>query len=492
MYNFTTISLLIRIEFIHKNNMVENIKQIRYLYQDNSLFKSSVLSEKRKNQLKLLPNRQKLLEEKSIIRRKSEERYKVQSQWEAIYKAQVTSHYNKFKRMNEAALTIQRYTRGFLSRLHTDAILLPLEENLNEKLLSSMCIQIQKVTLGIEIILLPAVLRIQQAYRRYLVRKKILLWISYLNFLSGLRIAYAEGLVSTWALTIKHRLFIYNIKFEKYRVRKLREIRRNLAILAIKGVWERYKFTFKTIKDRVLRYKRRQSLILSRDKYKLYLEAFNDTKRNEAREGRDSSLGCLDDSSEISLDAQAKNTEKLKKLVQQKIKDRVSKGKISYSVVSLKSKMILPIMGEKIMFANKNCRSDSKVFDLTDSSHFKSNIITRVAARPRRKTAIFSPVKVSTKKSSLLREDSTPPLIFHKADSNNAIYFKRRIHKSLDSINYNAANHKNYMISATRYGSRCKAHRNTSSDFKIQSKNPSYHQALSLPRGNVKILSNLY
>lgn len=421
--------------------MNEIPNQIRYLYHDNSLFKSQALSRKVLKNMRLLPEKLKNLKEKSILRVKISERYQVQYKWESMIRSEINSHYSKLLHLDKSALVIQKHARGFLARIRMDPLLLNQEEDLNKKLLQSMDLQVEKISFGIEVLLLPPILLIQKSFRRYLTRKKIALWQGYLRFLELERETKAENALKKWICVQKNRNTVRDLKFAMYKKKRLVEIREKVAILYIKKVWRHYGLNFMAFKERISRFKRRQSLIISREKYKQYLSAFNGTKKVEKI-----SDSLSENSSEISLDAQVKETEKIKEMIQKKIRDKISKGKISYSVNSIKAKMILPIMGEKMLNVNKNRRANSKVFDITDSSNSKSNIVTRCYVLPKRQTTIFSPTRVTMKKSSLYQRELSP-LVYHSIVPIKGIEIKRN-YKSFESIEYGKLSEKNRKNSA--------------------------------------------
>ena len=135
--------------------------------------------------------------------------------------------------------------------------------------------------------------------------------------------------------------------------------------------------------------------------------------------------------SEEDIDYEYKEIEKIKMLVKKKIEDKIRKGKISYSVKALKTKMILPVMGEKEMFFLSHNR---KIHEATDSNNSKRIIINRSINIPNRRTAIFSPIRVNVKGSIINREGLTPPLLLHANHPIDMKHHNSKLQTSLDSM----------------------------------------------------------
>ena len=410
---------------------MENQKnlQIKYLFHDNTLNKNSFLAKKRKKALSQLPQKLEILEIQSKISKKAKQKFELKAKWEEFIRVQLKTHKSYHKTREKSAILIQKHVRGFLTRLKTDVSLLEIEEKLWKNSLQSLNNQVNKIRLGLEIILTPAVLLIQNAYKRYCKRKNIHSWLKSYNYFKQIKINESEILIRKWLKTASNKSKIMTLVFENYKAAKLLQIRRNLSIIKLKKVWTKRKLSFMSFKYNIQRFKRKASMLQSKEMYKQYLEALslNKFEKKDLDSGSKSS-----DNSRSSIDADYQETKKLKLMIQQKIQEKILKGKISYSVKSFKNKLILPIMAEKIPFYSKR---STKLYENTDSSQLKTKFIDRMVKKiPVRETAIFSAVKVNRKNYVIKKQDFSPNLMFYESKPQEG-YIKTK-QKSLDMINY--------------------------------------------------------
>lgn len=409
--------------------MEKNV-QYRYLYNDNTLTKSTMLSKKRVSLYKAVLGKQQALEKLSKASFISKRNFLIASKWEQITKTQIKQYKNFQIQMTQAALLIQKFIRGYLTRTHTDRMLLAIEESKSCIASQELENHIKKLYVRIKIITEPAAIKIQRAYKAYIFRKKIKgLGLDYVC-LKQKKSQFSEFFIKKFLVQTSNRLRLFNIIFDSQKSQKILEIRKKLSILTIKKYWKAKHLNLKKIKEKIQKYKRKKSLLVSKEKYIQYLENFNGYKRKESKNSHKSSSSS---NSETSIEGHYRKTEKLKQMVMKKINEKVSKSKVSYSVESLKNKMILPIMGERQMFLSK-LHNKSKLFEVTLCSKMKSIRANKEIKVPIRKTTIFSPIKVNSKRYFGPTQANTPALIYQSV-SYSAPY-NPMSHKKTKSSNH--------------------------------------------------------
>ncbi|OMJ74962.1 hypothetical protein SteCoe_25989 [Stentor coeruleus] len=268
------------------------------------------------------------------------------------------------------------------------------------------------LTLGTNTI--PAVKLIQNAYRRYLFRKKLytmhLCYLNYLKEREEIICNYLRIVLRTFSSKLKKS----QLEFFRYRVVRLEQIKRNLAILVVKKIWKSKKFTVKIIKEKFIRIKRRKAAMQNKEAYEKYLASIGGGKKdivkkqvdNESKESNESP----DDKKEEKQgenkeenpeeDEEYKEAQRIKDIIEQKIKEKVAMSKLAYALtIDTKPKVIFPLMQEKAL--NESLDVDalqSKLFHMTASNFAKGRCLTRSKGETTRNYMISSPRPVSQRK----------------------------------------------------------------------------------------------
>lgn len=102
-----------------------------------------------------------------------------------------------------------------------------------------------------------AAIRIQNSARKYLFRCKIHKFLTYYNFLLQVRAEKIYSVIRKHLRCYSSKLLLKHEEFIIYRKKRLFEIRRNLAIATVSKIFRALKLGFKNIKHRISRYKRR-------------------------------------------------------------------------------------------------------------------------------------------------------------------------------------------------------------------------------------------
>ena len=89
--------------------------------------------------------------------------------------------------------------------------------------------------LNLGVVLVPATILIQKAYKRYVIKKKIYRFKLLYEKLINDRMEVASSLIKKGFQVIQNKIFVKEIKFLRTRTEKLIQIKERLAILKIKN-----------------------------------------------------------------------------------------------------------------------------------------------------------------------------------------------------------------------------------------------------------------
>ena len=191
--------------------------------------------------------------------------------------------------------------------------------------------------------------------------------------------------------------------------KELEEIKRRLAILKIKEFWKSRRISFKVIKEKIQRLKRRQAALLNKEAFTKYLNSLGGKVEKRPRLN---TLSEIDRESEKDSDSPKAETnpnefmdeedfmeaQRIKEMIQKKIKDKINKGKVSYGIADIqKPAMMLPLMQEKALKESPTEES-GKLMHITASVFAKGKAIFRGFKTPSRSTIIGSPPNIQHKR----------------------------------------------------------------------------------------------
>lgn len=394
----------------HRKTKTHIASQAYYLYNDNSLNKGTLLRDKQDFAMRQLVIKQTLLDKQATVRNNAISKRKMQETWENIVHEKIAGYKANYDKENKAATVIQKYIRGYLLRIAVEQDFIDLIEAKCNKLINESTAQALEIMLNLGVILVPATIAIQKAFRRYLIKKKIYrLQMCYENYLYEKAEEAARMAKVSMRIIVNYRV-LKELRFYEYREKRLIQIKERLAILKIKEFWKFKKLSFRIIREKILRLKRRQAALLNKEAYTKYLNSLGgklekkpvyklsigseDDKRSGSesppRQIEDNMPGNTMDEEEF-LEAQ-----KIKELIQKRIQDKVEKGKRSYGINENKQVMVLPIMQEKAL--KESPSSDSRLMDVTSSVFAKGRSITREKGKISRTTIISPPPNYEHKK----------------------------------------------------------------------------------------------
>lgn len=395
----------------------KKINLMKYLHQDTSLQKSLLLKEKIQYERTQLFLKQKILSQQMTVRNNAIANRTLQEKWDELKKEKLR-FYSSMKDVEQrAAITIQRHVRGFLLRIKVEDDFIDMIEQKSNHYITSSTTQALNIMLNLGVVLVPATIRIQKAFKRYLVRKKVhRLQYIYNRYLQLKKEAASDFLKKGVRCLINTKI-LQQLRFLHYRMNRLIEIKRNLAILVIKNYWRFRKFTFRIIRDKILRVKRRQAAMQNKEAFAKYLNSIGGklekkvtNKLSIGSEDELRSVEKADDRLEVNQEEHDENIEdeefleaqRIQELIKKQIQVRVDKGKLSHGIKDQKQVMVLPLMQEKALKESPSI--ESKVLCITASVFAKGRSLSREVKKPTRSTLIGSPPSCEHKKMPYLTQ----------------------------------------------------------------------------------------
>ena len=225
-------------------------------FSDNSMIKTQKASNLQKTHMKTLQEKVTKLSQSKKIREILRGRISELKTAQNSYRARVKESEEENLRQNEAAVTIQKCVRGYLLRKRIDNKWHDMKKLHMNQMISEVLSGRDKYLYGIGRLPVIAAKVLQKAYRRRLFIKKIMrikatyLKIQDMKEQEGYR--KIRGILSNlYAVKL-----INQMKFERFRGKKLAGIKRKLALLSIKKVFAREKISWKVVRIRIRKFKR--------------------------------------------------------------------------------------------------------------------------------------------------------------------------------------------------------------------------------------------
>lgn len=209
--------------------------------------------------------------------------------------------------------------------------------------------------------------------------------------------------------------------FLEYRVKRLEEIKRNLAILTVKNIWRAKRLSFKILKEKFIRIKRRKAALQNKEAYQKYLSTMGGPTKKDNKPGtgssRDLQEGNLNEEkgekeeNHEEEDKEFKEAQRIKEIIEKRIKEKVSMSKMAYGIVENSTKVVMPMMQEKALAESLDVDAlQSKLLHLTASVFAKGQRLDRnKMPNISRNMQISSPRPVSQRRHSL--NFNIPPLL---------------------------------------------------------------------------------
>ena len=162
----------------------------------------------------------------------------------------------EIERMNQSAIKIQAFVKGFLVRKMYEEQIIRMSRNLFYQKLFSLKNTEKYCFLNIGLIVKNAAMKLQKFARRAIFRMKIKrLKDAYDAYLENLRVPL-YNYISRALICFYSKNILKLQKFELFRREKLKKIKENLAIYKIKYILKKKKINIKLIKTKIRRYKR--------------------------------------------------------------------------------------------------------------------------------------------------------------------------------------------------------------------------------------------
>lgn len=385
-------------------------------YSDTSYSKHSKQIDQKSSTINSLNDKYQELEVQKNSKYLASIAVKTHEKWTKIKKDLIEDHQFQERLLELSATKIQKHIRGFLSRLKTSQMILEMREIRTEYLIQETY-KISNVCLfHLGDMVQDAAKTLQKAIKRYLLRLKLYRLIKIYYIFLEAKSKEASDTIRKFLLKYACKEKIETILFEKNREFRLKQIKENLAMLKVKKFWKARKLSFRILKDKILRMKRRKTALLNKEKFaKMMTTAKVDKSPIHRSLTRSLSIDYSDEEeTELPDNAEARQKaleelERQKKQKEQELKayrEKVHICKKAYGVQDLKDTVILPFLQERELSETITNSLEVRLYETTTSSAQKRIHFPRSQLPQIRNTQISSPSKVPAKYSSTL-----PPLL---------------------------------------------------------------------------------
>ncbi|OMJ93343.1 hypothetical protein SteCoe_3696 [Stentor coeruleus] len=392
-----------------------NSSLMAYLLQDTSIDKATSDKTRADRMIMAVSNKEHLLKSQRNVRNITQKRRQVQETWEKTVQDELARYYNSKVNCDKAALKIQKIVRGFLVRIKIEPMLLEIREINTEKVVRELRIQTDICMLSLGTNTIPAIKLIQAAYRRYEFRKKLIImrkcYELYLKQREEMICDFLRRAFLNYSCKIKRD----HLAFLRYRVIRLEQIKENIAILTVKKIWRAKKLSFKIVKEKFIRIKRRKAAMQNKEAYQKYLASIggpNPASKNQkkmqesgSKDSKNLTEGKVEDGegekqNNPEDDEEYKEAQRIKEIIDRKIKEKVAMGKLAYAIPDRKeNKMMLPMMQEKAL--NEPIEEEgvkSKLFYITLSNFAKGRSLSRESRPMTRNLNISTPKELNQRR----------------------------------------------------------------------------------------------
>ena len=392
---------------------------MKFLHQDTTLAKSILSKEKILLERQTLEMRQKNLTSQTQVRNVAIAQRTVHERWAQLKKEKAQLFSTLTQKEEQAAITIQRHVRGFLLRIKVEDDFIEMIDKKSQSLIKFSTTQALNIMLNLGVVLVPATIRIQKAFKRYQLRKKLFHLQSLYHKYQKLKLEQAASFLKLGVRVLLNSSTLQSLRFLRYRASRLSEIKENLAVLVIKNYWRLRKFTYRVLRDKILRVKRRQAAMQNKEAFAKYLSSIGgklerkatvkvsldteEEKKSDQEKGEEKLEGTQEapegQEDELMEDEEFLEAQRIQELIRKRIQDRVDKGKLSYGIQNARQVVVLPLMQEKAL-KESNSGEGSKLLNSTLSAFAKGRNLSRAARKPFRSTLVCSPASCEQKKNS--------------------------------------------------------------------------------------------
>lgn len=344
--------------------------------------------------------------------------------WIQITKKSFKYHYDQEKIQEKAAITIQRHFRGFWTRLCLEDFIVKFREKRVASLLKESHDIAHNCFFNLGLFVSDYAIILQRSVKRYLFRAKCYRLIKAYFAYVEVKHKAASDLIRKFLMKYVCKEQIHRIVFMKFREKRLKEIRENLAFISLRKFWKKRKLTFRIIKDKLLRLKRKRIALAKKQEFeKLMLTSGVKTQRSINRSLTMTAKIDDDDDDDYETDdaeaAQAekqrqleelKRAEQERELKEKQLKDKVETSKAAYGIKDDKEKLVIPFLQERELNDNISNSLETRLYEATVSTYQKSSINQRQKLPQVRNLVISTSPKVNHKRFAT-SDCFLPPLL---------------------------------------------------------------------------------
>ncbi|OMJ74879.1 hypothetical protein SteCoe_26086 [Stentor coeruleus] len=357
-------------------------------YINNSLEKSQLLQKKFDKKQAEKSAKESNLTKQTQKKLKAQKARELQENLNKIVFSSSQHHYSEIQKLHNSATKIQKNFRCYLQRKSYETKIILIEELKLSHLLNEMSLKSQLCFYYLGTNTIPAVLKIQRFYRKYVFHQKVTKLMSFYEVITAARREKADSNAKKILLNVTAKLKTIFQKSITHEYRVLRKVREKLAIITVSKYWKKKKLTYKSLKDKILKIKRRIFAIKSKEAYQKQISAVK-VEENNLKDEEKINEDDLDKIIDENTIKSKKEKENLKKLYNQKLQAL----KISYAVENMNLIQFNP------HFQSENSSENE---DIESRIQYTESILRKTCKRAgsldTRNTQIGSPVKLHHKR----------------------------------------------------------------------------------------------
>lgn len=392
-------------------------------YSDTSFAKFTTQKAKQQSDCNSLPQKLSELHSQSLLAAHASLNYSTEEKWQSIKRNAIKSHLNAKNSFEKAAITIQRVVRGHLCRIKIEEFIVQTRELRTNFLLqetekiSNLCL------FHFGLIAEAAAIKLQRAVKRFLVRLRFLSLIKCYNAYLDEKSKNASNKVRSFCQIQICKQKLADLTFLIYKGKKLREIRENLAFISLKKFWRKRKLSFRIIKDKLLRLKRKRTALANKEAYQKMLTSAGKSGKSPLMKSltKTTTVDYENEDGEAPAEVVAvENQEVVKEENEEEAQKRILEenaqqekllnSKLAYGLYDIRNVIIIPFLQERELNETVSNSLEVHLFENTASIYNKSNAAHRTQLPKIRNTIITSSPQAHHKRLSI-GDSSLPPLL---------------------------------------------------------------------------------
>ncbi|OMJ73033.1 hypothetical protein SteCoe_28390 [Stentor coeruleus] len=411
----------------HGNSQLFN-NRMNAFFSDTSYTKHKKNQDAKKNLNTTLINKETQLSKQTTKAIHASICLRTAEKWIKITNQSFKHHYDQEKIQNQAALTIQRHFRGFWTRVCIEDFLIKERENRVNYYINESSNIANRCFFDLGLYAEEFTIILQRATRRFLLRLKYYRMIKAYNDYIEAKQGVASDIIKKFLLKVVCKEKIHDLVFIIKRDKKLLRIRKNLALILLRKFWKKRKLSFKIIKDKLLRLKRKRSAMAKKEEFqkmltnpgikreRVFHRSYTITSYVDDDEDTGENVGENASEKAENLAEKQRQKEEVMKIQKEKeeirkfIKEKAEICKTAYGIKDEKQKVVIPYLQERELNENVVNSLEIRLYEATESK-IKKSIVNERKNPPRVRNLAINTSPKASHKHFPSSEFSLPPLL---------------------------------------------------------------------------------